>query len=106
MAITLSEVAAQDLITRAGVLALVGIAITIAVYGAVALLVKMDDVGLHLTERETPAAQSLCRGLLHAMPLLLIMLTAVGTVALLWDHGEASVRDRGCQSGSILVVAV
>ncbi|OGS51564.1 MAG: ABC transporter [Erythrobacter sp. RIFCSPHIGHO2_12_FULL_63_10] len=87
MAITLSEVASQDLLTRAGVLALVGIAITIAVYGAVALLVKMDDVGLHLTERETPAAQLLGRLLLHAMPLLLIMLSAVGTVAMLWVGG-------------------
>ncbi len=48
MAITLNEVAAEDLLTRAGVLALVGIVITVVVYGAVALIVKVDDFGLAL----------------------------------------------------------
>lgn len=87
MAITLGEVATEDLLVRAGVLAVVGVAITIAVYGAVALLVKMDDVGLHLTGREAPAAQTLGRGLLHAMPILLTLLSGVGTVAMLWVGG-------------------
>src|SRR3546814_18342380 len=68
MAITLSEVAAQELFVRAGVLALVGVLITIAVYGAVALIVKMDDVGLHLAEhRHTAVERRIGRFLLHAM---------------------------------------
>ena len=50
MAITLSEVAAETLLTRAVVLAIVGIAVTVAVYGSVAIIVKMDDIGLHLTQ--------------------------------------------------------
>ncbi len=53
MAITLNEVAADDFWVRAGVLAVVGIAITIVVYGAVALIVKMDDVGLALSNART-----------------------------------------------------
>ncbi|MEN7536082.1 DUF808 domain-containing protein [Aurantiacibacter flavus] len=88
MAITLNEVAAEDLITRAGVLALVGIAVTLGVYGVVALIVKMDDVGLHLAKE---AASSVGRKfgcfLLRAMPHLLVALSAIGTVAMLWVGG-------------------
>lgn len=87
MAITLSEVAAESLFTRAVVLALVGIAVTVAVYGAVALIVKMDDVGLYLAKKDQRSAQSLGRFLLAAMPKLLTLLSAVGTVAMLWVGG-------------------
>ncbi len=87
MAITLNSVAAETLLTRAGVLALVGIAITILVYGAVALIVKMDDVGLHLAERTSAAARATGRMLLRAMPVLLTVLSVVGTVAMLWVGG-------------------
>ena len=48
MAIALAEVAGEPLLNRAIILAVVGVVITVAVYGAVALIVKMDDVGLHL----------------------------------------------------------
>ena len=87
MAITLNEVAAESLWIRAGVLAIVGIGITVVVYGAVALIVKMDDVGLHLAERESSAAQSFGRFLLHAMPCLLTALSFIGTIAMLWVGG-------------------
>lgn len=88
MAITLSEVAAQDLFVRAGVLALVGVLITVAVYGAVALIVKMDDVGLHLAEqRHTAVERRVGRFLLRSMPVLLTLLSAVGTIAMLWVGG-------------------
>ena len=87
MAITLNEVAAETLVTRAAVLALVGIAITVVVYGAVALIVKMDDVGLHLAEKKTTAAQAVGRFLLKAMPKLLVTLSFVGTIAMLWVGG-------------------
>ncbi len=87
MAITLNEVAAETLMTRAGVLAVVGIAITVVVYGAVALIVKMDDVGLHLAERPSESAQRIGRLLLRAMPKLLVLLSVVGTVAMLWVGG-------------------
>ncbi len=87
MAITLNEVAADTLLTRAGVLAVVGLVITIAVYGAVALIVKMDDVGLHLARKASAIAQGTGRLLLLAMPIVLKVLSVVGTVAMLWVGG-------------------
>ena len=87
MAITLNEVAAEDFVTRAGVLALVGVAVTVFVYGAVALIVKMDDLGLHLAEKPSQLARSVGRGLLKAMPVLLLVLSFVGTIAMLWVGG-------------------
>jgi hypothetical protein len=87
MAIALSEVANADLTQRAVILAAVGIAITALVYGAVALIVKMDDIGLHLVERASSAAQHVGRLLLKAMPVLLALLSSVGTIAMLWVGG-------------------
>lgn len=66
--------------------------ITVAVYGVVALIVKMDDIGLHLVEkRSTAAEQKLGWGLLHAMPMLLTTLSVVGTIAMLWVGGHIMV---------------
>ena len=87
MAITLNEVAAETLVTRAVVLAVVGILITVVVYGAVALIVKMDDVGLHLAKRPSSAERALGRGLVGAMPHVLTVLSLVGTAAMLWVGG-------------------
>lgn len=87
MAITLSEVADESLLTRAGVLALVGVTITVVVYGAVALIVKMDDLGLHLVRKPAAAARKTGRLLLLAMPRLLVALSVIGTVAMLWVGG-------------------
>lgn len=87
MAITLNEVAAEDLWTRAGVLALVGLAVTFAVYGTVGLIVKMDDVGLHLARKSSAFAQALGRGLVAFMPKLLTALSFIGTIAMLWVGG-------------------
>ncbi|QFT78124.1 DUF808 domain-containing protein [Erythrobacter sp. THAF29] len=87
MAITLNEVAAETLIVRAGVLALVGVAVTVAVYGAVALIVKIDDVGLHLTKQDSSAARSIGEFLLRFVPKLLTTLSVVGTIAMLWVGG-------------------
>ncbi|MFC3101094.1 DUF808 domain-containing protein [Altererythrobacter lauratis] len=87
MAITLSEVAAENLVTRAGVLAVVGVVITVVVYGAVGLLVKMDDAGLHLVRKPSQLARRTGRLLLLAMPRVLVTLSVVGTVAMLWVGG-------------------
>ena len=87
MAITLNEVAVESLVTRGVVLALVGIAVTVVVYGAVALIVKMDDFGLSLAQRRSEAAQRFGRGLVAAMPKLLTALSIIGTVAMLWVGG-------------------
>ena len=89
VAIALNEIATltDSFWTRTAALAAVGIAITVVVYGAVALIVKMDDVGLHLAQREDRASQSLGKMLLLAMPKLLVSLSVVGTVAMLWVGG-------------------
>ena len=89
MAISLNEIAtiSDSFWIRAMALALVGIAITLLVYGAVALIVKMDDVGLHLARRENGFAKKIGKFLLHAMPKLLTLLSVVGTIAMLWVGG-------------------
>lgn len=88
MAIALSEVASEPLLTRAAILALVAVVITVVVYGAVALIVKMDDIGLHMVrEGRTSAGRGTGRLILKAMPKLLAGLSGVGTVAMLWVGG-------------------
>ena len=90
-AIALSDLAERPLLTQAAALAVVGFLITVAVYGAVALIVKMDDIGLHLAQRRSASAQALGRGLVRAMPVVLSGLATIGTLAMLWE-AEA----RGC----------
>lgn len=90
MAITLASVAAEGFWARATILAVVGIGITFLVYGAVALIVKADDVGLALAGRPGRAAapgRLLGRGLVAVMPGLLRTLAAIGTAAMLWVGG-------------------
>ena len=87
MAIALNEIQLDDIFQRGIALAAVAIAITIVVYGAVALIVKMDDVGLHLAQRSSVAAQNIGKLLLAAMPKLLIALSFIGTIAMLWVGG-------------------
>lgn len=87
MAIALAEIDASSLVTRALVLALVAVAITAGVYGAVALIVKMDDVGLYLARRPGAAAKAVGRALVKTMPRLLAALSVIGTAAMLWVGG-------------------
>jgi len=87
MAIALGEVADQPLAIRALSLLAVGIGITIAVYGVVALIVKMDDIGLHLAQSPRRPTRALGEGLVRAMPPLLSGLSIVGTAAMLWVGG-------------------
>jgi uncharacterized protein len=87
MAIALGEVATEPFWTRAAILALVGIAITIGVYGVVGLIVKMDDIGLHLAGRKDPVSRALGRALVHAMPGLMSALSVVGIAAMIWVGG-------------------
>ena len=93
MAIALAQVAGEPLVSRALILALVAVVITVGVYGTVALIVKMDDIGLHLVEnRQGAFAQKLGRGLLLAMPRLLSALGTIGTAAMLWVGGQIVVH--------------
>ena len=88
MVISLNEVVDQPFVSRAVILAIVALAITVLVYGFVGLIVKMDDVGLRLAERPGKGVARLGRGLVQAMPRLLTALTVVGTAAMLWVGGH------------------
>ncbi len=88
MVIALNEVADEAFLPRAVILVVVAIAITILVYGVVALIVKMDDVGLLLAERQSAFSQRLGLGLVKAMPRLLAVISTVGVVAMLWVGGH------------------
>lgn len=87
MAIALADVADKPLAIQAAALAVIGVALTVAVYGVVALIVKMDDIGLHLAKRSNPGARALGRGLVKAMPVTMEALTVIGTAAMLWVGG-------------------
>ena len=87
MAIALAELAEAPLLQRGVALAAVGIAITVLVYGAVALIVKMDDIGLHIARGESRGSKALGGLLVRAMPPLLAVLATVGTAAMLWVGG-------------------
>jgi predicted DNA repair protein MutK len=112
MAITLSTVANASFGMQAMVLGVVGIGITALVYGAVALIVKADDAGVALAQNGRPASsllglrsmpahsapggadralrpltQNLGRGIVLGMPVLLKVLSVVGTAAMVWVGG-------------------
>ena len=94
MAIALKEVAEgyPSIAMQAAALVIVALGITVAVYGVVGLIVKMDDVGLHLAQRENGGAKAIGRGLVHAMPRLLAALSVIGTAAMLWVGGQIIVH--------------
>ena len=87
MAIALGELTDRTLAIQAAVLAAVAVAITAGVYGAVALIVKMDDVGIHLSLRRRAGLRAIGHGLVHLMPILLTALSFIGTAAMLWVGG-------------------
>jgi uncharacterized protein len=88
MVIALNEVTDQSFWPRLIILVVVAVVITIAVYGVVGLIVKMDDMGLSLTQRSSRFAKRLGRGLVAGMPKLLAALSTIGTVAMLWVGGH------------------
>jgi len=88
MVIALNEVAAEGFWSRAIILLVVAVAITVLVYGVVALIVKMDDAGLKLAGRGSGPVSALGRGLVRAMPIVLSVLSTVGIAAMLWVGGH------------------
>ncbi len=88
MVISLKEVIDEPIVQRAIILVIVALLITLIVYGVVALIVKMDDIGLAMAERDSPSAQKTGRALVNAMPKLLTWLTVIGTAAMLWVGGH------------------
>jgi uncharacterized protein len=89
MTIALAAIPASNIWMEAATLATVGVGITIAVYGSVALIVKADDVGLYVARNaRLGLTRALGRGLVRAMPGFMKLLTIVGTAAMLWVGGS------------------
>ncbi len=92
MVIALKEVVDSQpdagFVMRAAILAVVAVFITLLVYGVVALIVKMDDIGLRLTLRDSSGSQRIGHALVGAMPKLLAVISLVGTLAMLWVGGH------------------
>jgi len=87
MAIALASLEQMSLATTALALAGVALAITAGVYGVVALIVKLDDIGLHMAGRRSRAARRFGTALVHVVPNLLSALSVIGTAAMLWVGG-------------------
>jgi len=89
MTIALAAIPPSNIWMEAATLAVVGIGITVAVYGSVALIVKADDVGLFMCRNGRFAlTRRLGRGVVQAMPGFLRLLTNIGTAAMLWVGGS------------------
>jgi uncharacterized protein len=82
IAITLGTVADAEFVTRVAVLAGVALLMTVGVYGLVAGIVKLDDLGLHLSRRGGGATRALGRAILRAAPWLMKFLSVAGTAAM------------------------
>lgn len=80
--IALGSAAGASLLNQTLVLVIISIAMTIGVYGLVAGIVKIDDLGLHLLKKTSNAAKTTGRMLLAAAPKLMKFLSVAGTIAM------------------------
>lgn len=100
IAITLGTVAGSSLLVQVSVLAGVALAMTVGVYGVVAGIVKIDDLGLYLSQRSGAFAQAWGARILRAAPWLMKFLSVAGTAAMflvgggILVHGVRPVRER------------
>ena len=85
MAIALASLEHLTLGTTAIALGAVAVAITVGVYGVVGLIVKLDDIGLHMAKKRK--TRHLGNTLVHVVPTLLSALSTIGTAAMLWVGG-------------------
>jgi uncharacterized protein len=117
MAIALNDIIAGGALAKAGggaaatlhpiawqgiSLAVVAIGITIAVYGVVGLIVKMDDIGLHMAQRKNGGSRAVGRALVKGMPKLLALLSTIGTAAMLWVGGQIIVHGFGIHPAALV----
>ena len=80
--ISLGTVATATFSTKVMVLSVIAILMTVGVYGFVAMIVKIDDLGLYLTQQASSFKQTIGRGLLAFAPKLMKTLSLVGTIAM------------------------
>ena len=91
MVISLNEVINEPFWMRLGALILVGILLTLGVYGAVGLLVKMDDIGMALNKRHN-GNSTIGTALVKGMPIVLDIIGVIGTAAMLWVGGHIVIK--------------
>lgn len=87
MAIALATIPDAGFVSQLMSLIVVALAITAGVYGAVAFIVKADDMGVALAGNSVGVVRAIGRGLVSTMPIVLRTLALVGTVAMLWVGG-------------------
>lgn len=87
LAIALADVAERPILIQAAALVIVSLLVTGGVYGMVGLIVKLDDIGLHLAKVGGASVRSFGRFLVKLMPYLLSFLENIGMVAMLWVGG-------------------
>jgi predicted DNA repair protein MutK len=102
MAIALASLEHLSLWATAVALIAVALAVTAGVYGVVAIIVKLDDIGLHLAARRNRSARAFGSALVHVVPKLLTALSAIGTAAMLWVGGGILVH--GLEEMHVLTV--
>jgi len=89
MTIALSALDTDSIWFEGAALLIIGLAVTAFVYGSVALIVKADDVGLHMAaESRTGMGRAIGRGVVRGMPGFLKGLMILGTAAMLWVGGS------------------
>ena len=80
--IAMGVVASMSILPKALVMIAIGVGITVVVYGVVAIIVKLDDMGLWLMQKDSTFLQALGRGMISFMPKLMSALAVIGTVAM------------------------
>ncbi|MEZ0259622.1 MAG: DUF808 domain-containing protein [Alphaproteobacteria bacterium] len=99
IAVALGSVKEMSFAVQTGVLAGIGIGMTVFVYGLVGCIIKLDDLGMWLAKKKSRAAQKLGLWILKAMPYFMKTLTVVGTIAMfavgggIILHGIPAVKD-------------
>ena len=91
--ISLSMITTDDFITKLSVLALVGILTTIFVYGIVAFIIKLDDIGFYLQEKKSEISKAIGTLFVKSMPYIIKVIGVVGTIAMLAVGGGIIVHE-------------
>lgn len=81
--------------SRLAVLAVIALAMTAVVYGAVALLVKLDDIGLTMAKSPSQRVRHTGTRIVRSMPAVFRVISVVGTVAMLWVGGHLVIANLG-----------
>lgn len=93
--IALGVVGAYSVLTKSIVMALIGVGMTVLVYGLVAGIVKMDDIGLWLMGKRSPATRALGKGIISVMPWFMRSLSVIGTLAMFLVGGGIIAHNMG-----------